>query len=254
MSEAGGADFDFGRVVNRAFALVGRNFIAFASLSVLAVIPGVALAYFTAQRLQGGAASALTLNYWGIYLVTEVATIFLSFLLQAALTYASVMDLNGRPVSIAEAVTTALRAALPLLLLGILYSLGIGFALVLLIFPGLMLVTAWSVIVPVRIVENTGISESFSRSVRLTAGHRWAIFGILLIVWLGTAAVEFAARPLFGIAISAGAATTPSYSILVGVVHIFTYMISATIAASIYYELRSAKEGIGPEHLAAIFE
>ncbi len=124
----------------------------------------------------------------------------------------------------------------------------------LLIFPSLMLWTAWSVIVPVRIVENTSIAQSFSRSARLTAGHRWPVFGILLVISLGTIALAYAARPFFGMTFGRAVAALPSYYIAIGVVHVLTYMVSATAAASIYYELRLAKDGIGPEHLAAVFE
>ena len=253
MSAAGDGGFDFGRVVTRSFVLIRRNPMIFLTLSFLAVAPEFAARYFMAQIPYFAGLSVFTLAYWLVALVTDAGMIFLSCLLQASFTYACIMDLNGRPVSLGESLIVALRAALPLFIIGVLYWAGFAFGLILLVFPAFMLMTAWSVSVPVRIVENTSIAESFSRSARLTYGHRWLIFGLLVVVWLGTIALDYAARPLFGVAMLGGG-TTLSYYIAVGALRVLEYMVTATGTASVYYELRAAKDGVGSEHLASVFE
>jgi hypothetical protein len=45
-----------------------------------------------------------------------------------------------------------------------------------------------------------------------------------------------------------------AYIALDSVVRIFTSMVSTAGVATIYYELRSVKEGVGPEQLASVFD
>ncbi len=190
----------------------------------------------------------------GLSFVSSILGIVLSFLLQAAITYATVMDLNGRRASFGEALSTGLRSVGPLFVIAIVYGIGVGLGLLLLIVPGLMLLAAWAVIVPSRVIENTPIMTTFSRSSELTRGHRWPIFGIYIVFYLGVAAIEYAARPFFGLAMTANVALAPGYFVVLAIVGTLTAVVAATGTACIYYELRSAKEGIGPEHLASVFE
>ena len=57
-----------------------------------------------------------------------------------------------------------------LIVAGILAGLGIALGLVLLIVPGLFLLTIWSLIVPSIVVEGKSAGESFGRSRELVAG------------------------------------------------------------------------------------
>jgi hypothetical protein len=165
------------------------------------------------------------------------------------------MDLSGRRVSLAEAVATGLKAFLPVALIGILFALGFGLGCLLFLVPGLMIATAWSVVVPVRVAENTGVLDAFSRSAQLTKGHRWPIFGLLLIFWIGVYILTFATRPLFGMSMLAQPGGWPvGYIVFAAIENGLAAVISATGIACIYYELRSIKEGLGPEQMAAVFD
>ena len=125
----------------------------------------------------------------------------------------------------------------------------------LLIVPGFMLMTAWTVSVPVLVVEHKGILDSFSRSAELTRGHRWSIFGIIVVFYVCLFIVEFAARPFFGVAMVSRLSGMPvAYLLFNTLIGVITSVIAATGVACIYYELRTAKEGIGPEQLASVFE
>jgi glycerophosphoryl diester phosphodiesterase family protein len=77
------------------------------------------------------------------------------------------------------------RPLLPALIVaGILAGLGIGLGLILLIVPGLYLLTRWALIVPVIVLEKRRAGESFGRSHELVRGHGWTIFGLVLVVFL----------------------------------------------------------------------
>jgi hypothetical protein len=72
----------------------------------------------------------------------------------------------------------------PLIGASLLAALGIAFGFVLLIIPGLWLLTIWAVIAPVIVVERRRALESFGRSRELVRGHGWTVFGIVVIAGL----------------------------------------------------------------------
>lgn len=72
----------------------------------------------------------------------------------------------------------------PLILASILAAIGIGIGLILLIVPGLILMTLWAVVAPVILVERTGVFAAFSRSMALVKGSAWQVFAVIVIFFL----------------------------------------------------------------------
>jgi hypothetical protein len=122
----------------------------------------------------------------------------------------------------------------------------------LLIAPGIILSLGWSVIVPVRVVEKKAIFDVFGRSWQLTSGYRWPIFGLFLIVGLGSLALQFVITPINGLISGTGGLAI--YMAAAVIVRVVLALFGATLVGVIYYELRSVQEGIGPEALAAVFD
>ena len=113
-----------------------------------------------------------------------------TFLVQGALTLAVDDVRDGRvDTTIGELYARTRPHLGPLIVAGILASIGIGIGLVLLIAPGLYLLTLWALIVPAIVLEGKGIGDSFSRSAELTAGHRWAVLGIAVITVIASGVV-----------------------------------------------------------------
>ena len=83
-----------------------------------------------------------------------------------------------------------------LLAAGLLAGIAIGIGLILLIVPGLFLLTIWSLIVPAIVIEGRSAGESFGRSRELVRGHGWSVFGVIVI----TIAISIAAGIVLGIA------------------------------------------------------
>jgi hypothetical protein len=67
---------------------------------------------------------------------------------------------------------------------GILAGLGIALGLILLIVPGLVLLTWWVLIIPVIVLEGRRAGESFSRSRELVRGYGWSVFGVIVLTIL----------------------------------------------------------------------
>ena len=250
--------FDIGQVVNRTFGVIGRNLVSFGVLAVLASIPEAVLNVFVMQQAAGAAAGNpayfLTASYWLILLASTVTSIVLNCVLQAALVSGAIIDLNGGRASFGQMLTTGLKAFFPVVAIAILSALAEAVGIILLIVPGIMLAVAWTVVVPVRIVEDKPIFECFGRSAALTKGHRWAIFGIAIVFYIGVGILSAMLRPVLGLTMTAGVAEVSIIGVLfTGAVRVVTAVVAATGVACIYYELRTGKEGVGAEHLAAVF-
>src|SRR4029079_9387375 len=72
----------------------------------------------------------------------------------------------------------------PLIVAGILAGIGIGIGLILIIVPGLFLLTNWAVIAPVIVIERRGAIDSFGRSRELVRGHGWQVFGVIVVLFI----------------------------------------------------------------------
>jgi hypothetical protein len=129
----------------------------------------------------------------------------------------------------------------PLLAAGILAGIGIMIGLVLLIVPGLVLLTIWAVIAPVIVIERRGVFESFGRSRELVRGNGWAVFGTVLIAFLITVVASF----IFG-AIAEGIADGPLLRIIFSALSAtITAPIGALVAAVLYFRLLGLKGDAG---------
>jgi Uncharacterised protein family (UPF0259) len=131
-----------------------------------------------------------------------------------------------------------LRAATPvlgqLILVGVVAGIGIVIGFVLIIVPGLILLTIWSVAAPVVVLENPGVFAALRRSRELVRGNGWQVFGVILVLYILVGAVSVIVE---GIAESAGSGAGIVVRVVVGVL---TAPLSALAASVLYFELRGA--------------
>lgn len=259
--DAVGGTFDFGRVVQRTFRVIGQNVGLFAlGALVLVVAPAflgtlfglkaqLAGQYFSLATLLGGLAAGVG-----------------GLILQGMVVHTVVARLNGRAVAFGDSLSAGARFMLPLLGLGIVQTLGIMLGMMLLIVPGLILAMMWAVSAPSLVVEERGVLESLQRSRDLTRGHRWSIFGLFvvymvlsMIIGAVVTGVGFAAGVTGLSGATAGALTTYTPMIVVStflsaLTNGVQGVLVAAGVASIYYELRTTKEGVAPDQMASVFD
>jgi hypothetical protein len=92
----------------------------------------------------------------------------------------------------------AVQPRLPAVIVaGILAALGIGVGLLLLILPGLYLLTIWSMLVPVIVIEGRSAGEAFTRSREIVRGNGWRVFGLIVVTFVIVAIASAVIQALF---------------------------------------------------------
>jgi hypothetical protein len=138
-----------------------------------------------------------------------------------------------------------LRAASPvlgqLILVGIIAGIGIVIGFILVIIPGLILMTIWSVAAPVVVRERPGALRALGRSRELVKGNAWNVFVVILLLVILVGAVSFLIE---AIASSAGTGVGLVVRVIVG---ILTAPISSLAAAVLYFQLSGAPASGPPE-------
>jgi ABC-type multidrug transport system fused ATPase/permease subunit len=163
-----------GEILSEAWALYKAHWRHFLPLAFV-VFLAIALISLVLALLLGwlGAVLAALIGFVGI------------FWLQGALCEAVSDVRDGRAdLSISDTLQRVRPRVAPLLGAGVLAGLGVALGLILLVVPGLILLTWWSLIVPVIVLERVAAMESFGRSRALVRGNGWNVFGVIILTVL----------------------------------------------------------------------
>jgi hypothetical protein len=142
-----------------------------------------------------------------------------------------------RDASVGDLMRSVLPVLGPLIGAGILAGLGVGAGLVLLIVPGLILLTMWAVIAPVIVIERRGVFDAFGRSRQLVKDQGWPVFGTVVVAYL----IGIVGGLVF-IAIAEGIANGPIVRIVFSALaSTITAPIEALVASVLYFRLLAIK-------------
>ncbi len=170
-----------GDVIGETFSVYGENFVAlFGSALAVFVIVGLA-----AGILQGVGGIILGLLAAAIRLAGQA--LFTGFVVELV---KDVRD-GRRDQTVGDLFSAASPFILPLIGFGILFGIGVAIGFILIVIPGLILLTFWSVGAPAIVVEGVGPIDAFGRSWRLVRGQAWPVFGALLLIWVIVLVVWF---------------------------------------------------------------
>jgi hypothetical protein len=185
---------------------------------------------------------------FALSVVANAIALVASYIYQGMVVEAARDILDGRrDQTIGGLFSAAGRVIGPLLVAGVLAGIAIAVGFVLLIVPGLILITLWAVIVPVIVIERRGALESFGRSRDLVRGNGWQVFGILVVLFVGAFLVQILIAALIG-GISDSFA---GFSLAVLLTSLLLIPLTALAASVIFFELRALKGepvlGDGPQ-------
>jgi hypothetical protein len=185
-----------GAVLGEAWDLY-RRFLWQFFLTALVVFAALDLLSALAQWGAGDSVSAGV--FWSV--VAAVVGVIGYFWVQAALVEL-VRDVRDGRVD--RTVGDTYRAARPRLgaavVAGVLAAVAIGIGFVFLVVPGLILLTIWSMLIPVIVIESRTAGESFGRSRDVVRGRGWSVFGLIVVTFLlvaiASAVIRIAFAPL----------------------------------------------------------
>ena len=262
--------FEIGNVLTNMSRAVGQNWMGFFGLSLLLQgLPAAVVGYFQAvvvgNTYQPGATSdpSQILGVAGFLLIGLLVGIISSSVLQATISFGVIASLRGRTTTFSECLASGLRYFPRALGIGFLCGLAIIAVFIvgsILIIVGAVLAVimalAWSIAVPVAVAEDKGVLASISRSGQITNGYKGQIFLLFLIY-----VVVYWVLSMLGAGIGASLLSLgmQSYLMVSGVIISPLLASAAAVFSSagvsaIYYELRSSRDGVGIEDMAAVFE
>jgi hypothetical protein len=218
---------DVGRVFERIFQIYRDQFGLLMGSALVLFVPVAIVNGFLYE--EGGflasivaSAIAIVATYWYQGMVVEAAR--------------DILD-GRRDHTIGSLFSAARPVVATLIGAGILAGIAIAIGLVLLIVPGLYLLTIWAVIVPVIVLERTGVFGAFGRSRELVKGHGWQVFGVLVVLFLAALVL----RLVIQVIIDGITDSVVGFIIAELIVNILVVPLSALAAAVIYFELKAIK-------------
>ena len=144
-----------------------------------------------------------------------------------------------RDFSIPGLLRAAVPFIVPLILASIVFVILFALGLLLLIIPGLLVLTWFCLFTPVIVVERRGVFDAFGRSQDLVKGNAWRVFGVLIVTVVIVFVVGTVLQRIFlGIDDGfAGAFLGNAISNLI------TAPVFAIVVSTLYFMLRDLREG-----------
>jgi hypothetical protein len=214
---------DVGKVFSRIFELYTTQASVYLPAALILYLP---LAIVTGAVLTGTG---------GLFvLLLLVALGFVTAFIYQGLVVRSVEDLQDgqRDFSIGELFRSVLPVLGMLIAVGIVGGIAIGVGFLLLVIPGVILITIWAVVAPAVVIEGRGF-DAFGRSYQLTRGNFWQVLAVIVVLFV----VQFIIQRIFGAIGGAISDSLFTYAIFTLIGNVIVAPLSALAAAVMYFEL-----------------
>jgi ABC-type multidrug transport system fused ATPase/permease subunit len=219
---------DVARVFERIFEIYKDQFTL--------LIP-TALVVFVPVAIVSGIIYAGGVTIFGGLLVAAIATIA-TYWFQGMVVEAARDILDGRrDHSIGSLLSSVTPVLGPLIVAGILAGIGIGIGLLLIIVPGLFLLTIWAVIAPVIVIERKGAIDSFGRSREIVRGNGWQVFGVIVVLFL----VQFIVSAVIQAIVNGVSDSFVGFSIGDLITRLLVAPLTALAASVLFFELKAMR-------------
>ena len=218
---------DVGKVFSRIFELYTSQASVYLPTALIIYLP---LAIVTGAVLTGSGGFLVLLLLAALGFVT-------AFVYQGVVVR-SVEDLQDgqRDFSIGELFRSVLPVLGNLILIGVVGGIAEGIGFLLLIIPGVILVTIWAVVAPAIVIERKAF-DAFGRSQELTRGNFWQVLAVIVVLFI----IQFIIQRIFG-AIGGGISNNiVPYAIFTLIGSVIVAPLSALASAVMYFELLGLK-------------
>ena len=238
--------FSIGAVFARCLRTYRRRFVSFFLVTFAVTVPfGVALSMVPMLLLPADAQSRLA----DFSVVFALLIYLVLYAAQSVLFNSAYLDMSGQAIALGNSVRRGL-VRLPIVVIAVVtawVAVLIGWAGVM--FPGIMIFTMTAVTVPACVIERLGPFAAMSRSTALTKGHRWQILAIYLIEIIGGYGSFLGGEVLVQRLLPAYLASIVMLGVAVALI-----AFTAVLNTAVYFELRSAKDGVAGDHIATVFD
>jgi len=217
------ARLDVGGVIGRVWSIyVDQASVLMPAAAVVFVFTGIISTLLVS--------ASATLAFVALIISLVATTLFTGMVVELV---ADVQD-GRRDASAGQLLQAAKPVLGQLIPVGIVSGIGIVISFVLIVIPGLILLTIWSVAAPVVVLERPGVFAALGRSRELVRGNGWQVFGVILVLYVFVIVISFIIE---GVADSAGSGAGIVVRVIVGVL---TAPLPALAASVMYFELRGA--------------
>ena len=217
---------DVARVFERIFEIYRDQFTLLIPAALLVFVP---------VAIISGLVYAGDTGILGALIVAAIGTIA-TYWFQGMVVEAARDILDGRRDHTVESLVRAAAPVIgPLLVAGILAGIAVGVGLLLLIVPGLFLLTIWAVLAPVIVIERKDALSSFGRSRELVRGHGWQVFSVIVVLFL----LQFLVTAVIQALANSVADSVVGFSVADLIVRLLVAPLSALAAAVLFFELRA---------------
>lgn len=243
-----------GSLIGDSFSILFRNFVPIVLISFVPTLVGLLLSgsligFETIIGLDDIPASEEPNP--GLQLLSSLVDMVVYSITTAFLVQLAYDAKLRRPMRFTRYVGPALRAIVPITILGIGVGILVGIGAIALIIPGLWVYAVFSVMEPAVVIEGVGF-QGLRRSAELTRNYRWPILGALIPVFI-CMAIMFAIAFFAVFLVQEDAGLPLSVVLFAAISAIGTSMVSIFISL-LYARLREIKEGIGIDEIASVFD
>jgi len=233
LASGGDTPFRIGSALSRAFEIYRAGFDKFFVLTFIPTAPILIIGVI----------------FPGATGVLGFLRVILPSLATATCLYGAYRIMRGQNFDVSDSLRAGLHRLGPVVGTALLGGLLAGLATLLLIIPGVIAFCAIYVAQPACVIERLGAKNSLRRSWELTRGHRWAIFGLLLLLSVAVGVMSIGAGAPAALTGNPAFIKISSFAL-----ETVTESFGAVLAAVVYHDLRVAKEGVDIDTIASVFD
>lgn len=242
-------EFSVSSTLNRSFETLKAKPFLFIGLTATAALPGLCVLMFLMTPLVNYP-YAMRSHFMMASFSAAFVSIFFGLIVQAAIAYGVYRTLTGEAASYFGCLWRGFSRGFSLVFAVMCAMLCLWIGFMMLVIPGVILITMMFVAIPACAVEKLGPVGCLNRSAELTKGHRLKVLGLIVLYVLASSGIDYSFAFLMGLV---------SDSLLVrslagAVISILPSAFLGIMVGVAYFDLRAVKEGTGIEGLANVFD
>ncbi|MDR1915459.1 MAG: hypothetical protein LBQ58_02670 [Synergistaceae bacterium] len=234
--------FTVGAVISQSFQVLFKNPLPFFGLTLISLIIGIVISQLS--RLMFGNSPLASF-------ISLLVTISITQITNGTISYAVFQGCIRLPISFGKSMSRVISCFASLIIVALVDFVCVVLGMILLLVPGIIAACVLSVAVPACVIERKGIASAIYRSSYLTKGHRLQIFGVFSLATF--IMLIFILIATF-IAVHIRHIHLPLAILFLCAMYILPMAFFNVIPAVLYYNLRTAKEGVAMESLSGVFD